>query len=77
MNEDAKSENAFIISADLEVNLEQLKNYPNYRIFEAKNAQSLADEIKKDNFEIQEIDYTKDIKKFGERFLEIVQNINK
>lgn len=77
VNEDAKSENAFIISADLEVNLEQLKNYPNYRIFEAKNAQSLADEIKKDNFEIQEIDYTKDIKKFGERFLEIVQNINK
>lgn len=73
VNEDAKAEDKFILAADLKVNLEQLKDYPNYRIFEAENPQSLAEQIKNDNFVTIEIDYMQKIKKFGWEFLEIIK----
>ncbi|UFH30873.1 glycosyltransferase [Chryseobacterium sp. C-71] len=75
VNEDAKAENVFILASSLNVNIEQTKNYPNYRIFDPYDENSLANEIKKDNFVNVNIDYTKDITKFGEKFIEILKTV--
>lgn len=73
VNEDAKAENVFVLASNLEVNIEQLKDYPNHRIFDPYDEVSLAEQIKKDNFVNVNVDYTKDITKFGKRFLEIIK----
>lgn len=73
VNEDAKAENVFILAANLNVNQEQLRTYPNYRLFDPKDAANLASEIKKGNFTIQKIDYAVNLKKFGLDFLKIIE----
>ena len=77
LNEDAKAENVFILASNLKVNIEQLKNYANHRLFDPYDEKSLAEQIKKDNFVISKINYQEKIINFGEKFLEIVENISK
>ena len=75
VNEDAKAENAYILSSNLKVNREQLQNYPNKRLFDPSDEKDLADQITKGNFACANVDYRKDITKFGETFLEIIKKV--
>ncbi|GGP03074.1 hypothetical protein GCM10010992_10020 [Cloacibacterium rupense] len=77
VNEDAKAENIFILAANLNVNKEQLINYPNYKLFNPNDEKTLAQEIMNDNFTIKEIDYKQNIKKFGLDFLKIIEHFDK
>lgn len=74
VNEDAKAENIFILAANLNVNKEQLINYPNYRLFNPNDEKALANEIKDKDFSIKEIDYKENIKKFGLDFMKIIEH---
>ena len=76
VNEDAKAENVFILAANLNVNKEQLQDYPNYRLFNPSDANDLSNEIKKENFITKKIDYTYNLKKFGLDFIKIINSIN-
>lgn len=77
VNEDAKAENIFILAANLNVNKEQLINYPNYRLFNPNDEKALANEIKDKDFSIKEIDYKENIKKFGLDFMKIIEHFKK
>jgi glycosyltransferase involved in cell wall biosynthesis len=75
VNEDAKAQNAFIIASNINIHSEQLKGYPNYRLFDPMDENSLANVIKENDFRIAEINYKENISKFGEDFLKIVRDI--
>lgn len=75
VNEDAKAENVFILAGNLNVNIEQLQNYPNYSLFDPNDEKSLSVELKKEMFVIKDADYSQNVKSFGKEFMNIVQNI--
>ncbi len=77
VNEDAKYQNCFIISSNLNVNKEQLEGYPNYVLFDPTNAKELASILNGHHFPKNYYDYGADIKNFSENFIKIVKTIVK
>lgn len=77
VNEDAKAQSKYIISSDLDVNKEQLRDYPNKSFFNPKDSEELANLLQPLNFETKNVDYSITLKKFGQDFLNIVKQINK
>jgi len=77
VNEDAKAENKYIFCSDLDVNKEQLKDYPNKSFFAATDPDNLAMLIKQTTLDITKIDYSKNLIKFGRDFLNIISEIQK
>ncbi|MBX9782838.1 MAG: glycosyltransferase [Chitinophagaceae bacterium] len=78
--EDAKSLGANIIASDIEVHKEQLVTYVNKQFFETHNAHELArlltQQLPAGKPLAARYDYAKDVERFGERFMKIVEQVS-
>ncbi|MFV0530353.1 MAG: glycosyltransferase [Flavobacteriales bacterium] len=71
--EDAKAQSTYVLAANLQVNTEQLQDYPNYTLFDPYCEESLSEAILKTNFETKKYNYHPNIIKFGNAFLSITE----
>ncbi|MBD8084301.1 glycosyltransferase [Chryseobacterium caseinilyticum] len=75
VHEDAKAENVFILASDINVNLEQLKHYPNKRFFDPHNPADLCTKIQLGNFSKTSFNYLDSQLSFGKNFTDIIKKI--
>jgi glycosyltransferase involved in cell wall biosynthesis len=75
--EDAKAENAFIFASNINVNIEQLENYPNNILFSPENPLSLAEKLKTEKLIKIKQEYKQEVITFGNHFMKIINEVGK
>jgi glycosyltransferase involved in cell wall biosynthesis len=72
--EDCKALSKFIFLSDLNVHLEQIKE--NVCFFDRNNVDDLVDKLQNVQIKEEKIDYSKNVKQFGEDFWKIIQKMD-